>query len=328
MVVDELVKIKEKIAEAPAIVILSHTRPDGDAYGSTLGLALSLRAAGKTVFAYNQDGMEPSFAYLPGSETLSQTPTVPPPDDHLLIVVDTADISRLGDRFTPWNRTPDINIDHHISNPKFAAMNVVVPHLPATAQVLFELLPKLGLPITTDVASNLYVGLMTDTGSFRFRQTSADTFRAAAELVDAGADPHGLAQSCYQSSGISRLLLLGEVLQAIRFAENNRIAWFVITQEMYDRSGASRSETEGLIDHLQSLGTVEVAFVLEPMSDGVIRASLRSRGYVDVQQICTEFGGGGHRLAAGLRVKAATPEELERSLVARITLDLPEPAQC
>ncbi len=319
---DLLASLRDLCARHQRFLVISHLRPDGDAYGSTLGLALSLRAAGKDVTVVNADGMGAQFEFLPGSQTLTATAAVPPEADRLIIAVDCADPKRLGSVFESWKRLPDVNIDHHISNPGYAALNIIDPNSPATAQVLYEILTALQWPLTAEVAANLYVGIMTDTGCFRYRQTTARTLEIAARLVEAGANPTDLAESCYQSFRAERLRLMREVLNALHFANRDRIAWFSLTPEMYARSGATADETEGLIEYLQAVRTVEVAFLLEIMADGMTRASLRSRGTVDVQKICATFGGGGHRLAAGLRTRLE-PAVLEKKLVDLIAEQLP-----
>jgi phosphoesterase RecJ-like protein len=302
-------------------LVISHVRPDGDAYGSTLGLALCLRAQDKDVRVVNEDGLSPLFEFLPGSAGLREKPVAPEPD-RLLIAVDCADQKRLGKIFDAWQRTPDVNIDHHISNPGYAPLNLIDAESPATAQVLYEIIAALDWPLTPEVAANLYVGLMTDTGSFRYRQTTAQTFEVAAKLVAVGADPTDLAEACYHSFRAERLLLVSEVLNGIHFANRNRVAWFLLSPEMYARSGAIPDESEGLIEYLQAVKTVECAFLLESLPDGLTRASMRSRGTVDVQRICQEFGGGGHRLAAGLRTKLE-PAALEKKLIDLIAKQLP-----
>jgi phosphoesterase RecJ-like protein len=317
---DSLADLQQLCTQQQRFLVISHVRPDGDAYGSTLGLAMSLKAMGKDVQVVNSDGLSPLFEFLPGSEGL--TTTIPAPEsDRTIIAVDCADQKRLGPTFDAWKRPADVNIDHHISNPGYAKLNLIDAESPATAQVLHEIISALKWPLTAEVAANLYVGIMTDTGNFRYRQTTAHTFEVAAELVLAGADPTDLAESCYQSFRAERLLLIAEVFKAIHFAEKNRVAWFTLTPEMYTISGAIPDETEGLIEYLQAVKTVECAFLLEVLPDGLTRASMRSRGTVDVQKICQEFGGGGHRLAAGLRTKLA-PAELEKKLIEKITLQL------
>jgi phosphoesterase RecJ-like protein len=275
------------------------------------------------VLTVNADGLGDLFAFLPGSDGLAVISATPPEKDRLIIAVDCADQKRLGTVFETWQRAPDVNIDHHVSNPGYAArLNLVDAEAPATAQLLCEIIDALGWPLPAGAAANLYVGLMTDTGCFRYRQTTARTFEIAARLVAAGADPTELSERCYQSFRAERLLLLRDVLNALHFAERDQIAWFYLGPETYARTGATADETEGLIEYLQAVRTVEVAFVLEAMPDGLTRASLRSRGRVDVQKICAAFGGGGHRLAAGLRTRL-TPAELEKRLLALIAEQLP-----
>jgi len=319
---DLLASLQKLCDRHERFLVISHVRPDGDAYGSTLGLTLSLRAMGRDVQAVNADGLSPLFEFLQGSQGLISTPGAPE-SDRLIIAVDCADEKRLGAVFDQWQRTPDVNIDHHVSNPGYAKLNLIDADSPATAQVLHEIITALKWPLTPDVAANLYVGIMTDTGNFRYRQTTAHTFEVAARLVSAGADPTDLAEACYQSFRAERLLLIGEVFKAIHFSSRNRVAWFCLTPEMYARSGAIPDETEGLIEYLQSVKTVEVAFLLESLPGGLTRASMRSRGTVDVQRICQEFGGGGHRLAAGLRTKL-DPAALEKKLLDLIAKQLPD----
>ena len=323
MLAPDLIASFQKICDQEQnFLVISHVRPDGDAYGSSLGLALALRARGKDVTVVNEDGMGTLFPFLPGNATLQPTPTSAPKPGRTIIAVDCADQKRLGKAFEGWLQTPDINIDHHISNPGYAKLNLVDTEAPATAQVLFDLLTTLKWPIDSEVAANLYVGLMTDTGSFRYRQTTAHTFATAGELVARGADPTALAEGCYQSFRAERLRLMREVLNALHFANRDRVAWFYITPENYTSSGAIAEETEGLIEHLQAVGSVEVAFMIEALPDGLTRGSMRSRGTVDVQKICASFGGGGHKLAAGLRTKLK-PAELETKLLEMIAEQLP-----
>jgi len=320
---DLLASLRKLCDQHERFLVISHVRPDGDAYGSTLGLGLTLKAMGKDVQTVNADGLSSLFEFLPGSESLTATLPAAPETDRLIIAVDCADQKRLGAVFDQWRRAPDVNIDHHLSNPGYAKLNLIDADSPATAQVLHEIITALNWPLTPEIAANLYVGIMTDTGSFRYRQTTAHTFEIAARLVAAGADPTDLAEACFHSFRAERLLLTAEVFKAIRFANRNRVAWFGLTPEMYARSGAVPDETEGLIDYLQTVKTVEVAFMIESLPGGLTRGSMRSRGTVDVQRICQEFGGGGHRLAAGLRTKL-DPAALETKLLSLIALQLPD----
>ena len=320
---DLLHSFQNLCARHDRFLVISHVRPDGDAYGSSLGLGLCLRTLGKDVVVANADGLSPLFQFLPGSANLvTHLPGSVDPE-RLIIAVDCADQKRLGAVFETGQRPPDVNIDNHVSNPGYAQLNLIDAESPATAQVLHEIITTLQWPLTPEVAANLYVGLMTDTGSFRYRQTTVRTFEVAAQLVKAGADPTDLAEGCYQNFRAERLLLMREVLNELHFANKDRVAWFYLTPETYQRTGAIPDETEGLIEYLQAVKTVEVAFLLETMPDGMTRGSLRSRGKVDVQKICTEFGGGGHRLAAGLRTRLE-PDALGKKLLDLIAQQLPD----
>lgn len=309
--------IGEFLRQHDKFMVISHIRPDGDAYGSALALALCLRVMGKDVIVCNADGMIDRYRFLPGADTLIPTPATPVEADRKIIALDTADFIRLGKVFHSWNRTADLNIDHHISNPGYAALNCIDAKSPATAQLLYELIFAEQLPLNAAIASNLFVGLSTDTGSFRHRQTTERSFAVAAALVAAGADPTDLAQQCYSSFELGRLLLLKEALNDTQFLDDGKISFFHLTSEVYERTGTSSEDTEGLIESIQMVRTVQVAFMIEKTDAEFTRVSLRSRGKVDVQQIASKYGGGGHKLAAGIRSKLPIAE-LEAGVIADI----------
>ncbi len=317
---NSLDSLKNLILNNKRFALFSHLRPDGDAYGTSLGFALSLRAAGKEVALYNEDGLSPLFEFLPQSQLISRPPTTPP-SETILIAVDTATQDRLGPTFLSWKTEVDLNLDHHISNSGYGKINWIDAESPASAQVLYEIILALKLPLTPEVAQCLYVGIMTDTGSFRYRQTTAKTLEIAAGLIRAGASPSELSQACYQSYPASRLLLQKEVLNTVQFDHHQQIAYFSLTPEMFQISGAHSDETEGLVESLQSVRSVEVAFVLEKIDEKTTRASLRSRGTIDVQKIASEFGGGGHTLAAGIRSRLPLAE-LKQKLLEKIRISL------
>lgn len=309
------------LQEGEKFAILAHVRPDGDAYGSTFAIGLVLQAMGKQVTFYNQDGLDPLFTFLPGSNELVETPAEAPAEDVTLIALDCAKAERLGDSFTAWGRQIDLNIDHHISNPGYGKVNLIVGTAAATCEILFDLITAADLPCPAEVATCLYVGLCTDTNSFGNRSTSQRTFEVASELVRRGAEPAYLAQMCFQNYPATRLKLLREALNGTHFSDHDRIAYFLLTKDMFTRTGATREETEGLIEYIQTTGTVQVAFMLEELDDNKLRVSMRSRGKVDVSAIATELGGGGHKLAAGIR-SALPVDDLIATLKEKILTQL------
>ena len=317
-----LKKLEELLANHPRFGVISHVRPDGDAYGTSLALAWMLKAIGKEVWVFNQDGLNASYQYLPGSEWVQATPNSGIPEDLTLVAVDTSTYERLGENLSRTRRIPELNLDHHGSNTLYGHLNWVKGDSPASAQVLFEVMEALKLPLSRESATNLYVGLMTDTGSFRYRGTTARTLQIAARLVEAGADPAYLADQSYRRCSLARFFLMKEVLASTQFRAGHRVAYYRLTPEMFARTGATADEVENFLDILQTIDTVEVAFMLQEIEPGVTRVSLRSRAAVDVSRLASKFGGGGHKLAAGIRSTLPT-DELEATLLREIETNLP-----
>jgi phosphoesterase RecJ-like protein len=314
---DPYLQIQETVAANESFAILSHIRPDGDAYGSALGLALCLEAMGKSARVFFQDGMNETYRFLPHSNKIEITPLQPLSDKTVIITVDTSTFDRIGANFRLWDRIPDINIDHHISNTQFAKINLIDPQSPATAQVIFEMIQRLSWPLDAATASNLFVGIITDTGSFRFRQTTGRTFAVAAALTEAGACPSKLAERCFHANPMAKFKLQQEVLSQAQFYFNNKVVCCRITPDMIARHKALPEHTENILEPIQSVKDVEVAFVIESGYDRFQRVSLRSRGKVDVSAIAIQLGGGGHAEAAGLRTELPT-EQLQDTLLAAL----------
>lgn len=303
------------LREHRRFAILGHIRPDGDALGSQLALALSLQALGKEVRVWNEDGMLEKYSFLPRAELLTKPPSAPE-DFDVAIALDTAIQNRLGTAL-PAVRSSKIwiNIDHHMSNPGYGDVVYVDSSAPATAEIIFRLIKSEGLPFNRDIAENLFAAISTDTGSFQYPKTSAHTFEIAAELIRTGLDVGGLSQLLYENYPRRRLELLRELLRTMRFQQEGRVASFSLTLKTAAELGVLPEDNEGLIDHLRAVHGVIVAVFFEELSDGKVRVSMRSKTeVVDVCAICQKFGGGGHMLAAGARVLGTLPEVEERVL--------------
>jgi len=297
--------------------ILSHVRPDGDALGSQLGLALSLSKLGKTVMVRNEDGLLEKYSFLPGGEFL-QTPLGEPQDFDVAIALDTATQARLGTA-TELVRSAKIwiNIDHHPSNPGYGDLVYIDSTAPATGQILFELIQSQGLPMDAAIAENLFVAISTDTGSFQYPNTTARTFEIGAELLRCGVDVGRVSQLLYESYPRRRTELLRELLGTMRFEANGQIACFSLSLKVAAELGVKPEDNEGLIDHLRAIQGVIVAIFFEELIEGKVRVSMRSKNErVDVSAICQKFGGGGHKLAAGARVRGTLAEVEEKILKA------------
>src|SRR5437870_7382954 len=298
--------------------ILGHVRPDGDALGSQLALALSLQALGKEVRVWNEDGMLEKYSFLPRAELLTKPPSTPE-DFDVAIALDTAIQNRLGTALVAIRSSKIwINIDHHPSNPGYGDVAHIDSSAPATAEIVFHLIKSQGLPFNHDIAENLYAAISTDTGSFQYPQTSAHTFEIAAELIRAGLDVGRLSQQLYENYPRRRLELLRELLRTMHFERGGRIASFSLSARTAAELGVLPEDNEGLIDHLRAIRGVIVAVFFEELAEGKVRVSMRSKSEkVNVCAICEKFGGGGHVLAAGARVRGSLAE-VERKILEEV----------
>lgn len=289
------------------VVLVCHVAPDGDALGSMLALGCALRRRGVRVLA--SWGSEPfevpaAYTYLPGLDLLvsaAEVPAAPP----LLVTLDTGSEDRLGvlaDRVPAAENV--LVIDHHASNTCYGSAHLVDPGAAATAVVVAQLLDHLGWPFDHDVGVALYTGLVTDTGSFRYASTSPEVHELAARLLATGIAHDAITRSIYDSQPFGYVQLLGEVCaRAVLEPDAARglgLTWTVVEEKDLDSHGLGLADVEGVIDVLRTAQEAEVALVLKcDPADGRYKASARSKGVIDVGEVCTALGGGGHRFAAG-----------------------------
>ncbi len=306
-------KIIDRLAASKNPALLAHLRPDGDAFGSLLALGHALRDRGQRPSLFVEGGMIPMYQFLPGSELVLDLPAQLPPETDCLVALDTSTRDRLGQKTLSWPQPIDIVIDHHISNPAYGKLNLIVSEIPSTTGVLFELFQQASWKVSAANATCLYTGLTTDTGSFRYRGTNAHTLHAAAQLVELGADPAEIAKQCYLSITHERFALRKMVSNTISIKDKKKSAFLTILPDFYAKTGAKSEDTEGIIEEVASIQGVEVGSLFEFMPDGGLRVSLRSKGKVDVNSIASSFGGGGHKAAAGIRF--AKDAEKNRDLV-------------
>jgi bifunctional oligoribonuclease and PAP phosphatase NrnA len=308
-------EIGRVLREHNKFAVLSHVRPDGDALGSTLALALSLKGLGKEVRAWNEEGMLEKYNFLAQAELLTRPPNEPE-DFDIVVALDTAVQNRLGTTTSAVRHAKLwINIDHHPSNPRYGDLVYIDPTAPATGQILFEFLTNQNFPITPEIAENLYAAISTDTGSFQYPNTTVRTFEIAAELVRCGVEVGRISQLLYENFPRRRIELLRELLGTMQFGCDGKLAWFSLSQAAALALGVIPEDNEGLIDHLRATRGVIAAIFFEELTDGKVRVSMRSKNEaVDVCAICTQFGGGGHVLAAGARVRGTLPE-VEKKIV-------------
>ena len=300
------------------VAVLSHMRPDGDAIGSAVALGHALAELGKEVTIVNQDGVPESLLFLPQSSLVNVPSDIQEPlAVEATVVLDTAGEDRVGQPV--WDVFSDrgkvINIDHHISNPAYGDINYIDADASATGEIVFDLIQEMKLPVDEVVRDNLWAGISTDTGSFRYPKTSEHTFEIAASLMRSGVDVGGISQSLYETYPLRRIYVLRELLQNMQMTSGDRVASWQLTNAVKDELGIDPSDTEGLIDVIRSVDSVIVAVFFEELRDGKIRISARSKTPdADVGAICGEFGGGGHQLAAGARMKGPIEDAVEQFL--------------
>ena len=313
-----LAEIAGALKSHQTFVIMSHVRPDGDALGCEIAMALCLKEMGKTVTVWNQDGMLEKYSFLPCSELVIKPPATPE-DFDVAISLDTAAEERVGTCLKALgNIKLRINIDHHVSNNHYGDLAYIDTASPATGQILHELIKDQNLPFNVDIAENLFVAISTDTGSFQYPNTTARTFEIGAELVKAGVNVGKLSQQIYESYPRRRIDLLRALLNVLKISCNDRVASFTLSLETAKALGAQPEDNEGLIDTIRAIDGIVVAAFIEELPGNHVRISLRSKDpRADVCKVCAQFGGGGHTLAAGARIQGSL-EEVEKKVLAAI----------
>jgi bifunctional oligoribonuclease and PAP phosphatase NrnA len=310
-------RIIEAVRDAKTICVVGHIRPDGDCIGSQLGLTFALRGEGKRVVCWNEDSVPQKYRFLDPNGDFDKPKRGEQFD--LVIATDCASHERLGlaGRHTA-NRKLLINIDHHESNTRYGDINWVSPREPSTGELIHRLLKTARWPITPRIADLLFTAVSTDTGSFQYPNTRPGSFHVGADLVTRGANLAKICDEVYQSFPLSRARLLKHVYSKFKLTHSDRIAYFWLKKADLARTGANSNDTEGLIDHIRAIEPVVVACVFEELEPELTRISLRSKnGKVNVSDICTQFGGGGHPAAAGARIPGS-PLSVQRRVVAAI----------
>jgi phosphoesterase RecJ-like protein len=291
-------------------VLTSHSRPDGDAIGSVLACSALLRQMGKEAEVVMRDAVPGIYRALPFTDSVIQAPYVQEGYEAAIILecdcIQRTALEGLDGRFL-------INIDHHYSGRPFANVNWIDPNACATAELIFRLAREAGVPISADIATCLYAAVLTDTGSFGYAGTNANTFALARELVLAGADPARIAQHVYFSNPAPKMRLLGAALSKLH--HEGTLAWMYVTRNDMEHCGAIDEDCEGLANWALGIAGVEVAVFFRELADrSRWRASLRSKGAINVAEIAERFGGGGHVCASGCALPGPLSVASERIL--------------
>ncbi len=298
--------IREMVAGAQRILLLSHVNPDGDAVGSLLGSMHVLRALGKETIALASSSPLPYCVALPGFDQLHiyQRGEALPPCD-LIWMVDVAHLSRAGaiydEHAALLEAHPLIIVDHHATNNGGGTISLIRAHEPSCSEVLFDLFSALAWPLSPDAATCLLLGIMTDTQSFQTPNVSPATMRRAAALLEAGAEKQRVVDAVFYSIPPETLRLTGMALANLQ--QEDGIFWTVVTREMFRATGADEKATDDTVGRLQRVAGMRACVLFREQPDGTVKISLRSIPGVDVAAVAQVWGGGGHRQAAGATLK-------------------------
>lgn len=285
----------EKMMAAQKLLLTAHVNPDGDAIGSTLALAAFLRGRGKRADVWIDDKLPKNLSFLPGYESIRRPEAGQKADADILVILDTAP-DRIGAVGDAAKGLPVLNLDHHISNDGTADF-FYSDRRAATAEIVYEIVERLGGDFPPEIAIPLYTGLATDTGFFKFSNTRPETLRAAARLLEAGVRPERVSEALEEKTEAA---VRGQAaaLQTLEMAYGGRVAGLYLDREL----ATSLDSTEGFIDFARVIEGVDIAVLIKCMDENFCRASIRSKG-IDVSKIAMKFGGGGHIRAAGFTVK-------------------------
>ena len=316
-------RIIQRIKAARHILVVSHSDPDGDAVGSLLALGLALSRIGKQTTMYNESVIPAVYRFLPGVDHIQRS--LQPPDTYdVAVVLDCGDLSRTGDNWPTVDQVAVlINIDHHVSNTGFGSHQLVDVQACATAEIVHRLIKSLDILLDKDIATCIYTGILTDTGSFRFSNTNAAAFAISLEMTDLGVDPYEVAQRVFGSYSLGRIKLLNLALNSIEVSHNGKLSMMTITRRMLADTRTQQEDVDGLINYARRIEAVRVAALIQEQADdraltdgcACFHVSLRSDGSVDVAAMAGTFGGGGHFSAAGFQIES-TLANIKSKLIA------------
>jgi len=296
-------KIINHLKNSNHIIIASHKDPDGDAIGSLIAMGLALEALNKNITLYNESPIPSAYRFLPSVERIVRQIKGTNTYD-TAIILDCADFQRIGKLSSVISKIPVIiNIDHHITNTIFGNFNLIDTSACAATVIIYNLLKEMALPINSAIATSIYTGILTDTGSFRFSNTTKSAFAICEKMVEAGVDPYNVAMHVYGRYSLGQIKLLNMALESIEISDNGKMSIMILTKNMFDETGTRHEDSNGLINYAKSIENIKIAALIHELSHNY-HVSLRSDGTVDVAMIAGSFGGGGHYRAAGFNIES------------------------
>lgn len=302
--------ISQLLREGESFLVCAHYSPDGDALGSTAALGFILKALGKDFALYNESGVPAQFEWL--SLPCELHTEIPEGDFDYVISLDCGDKARLGDAMEKhFPETGSINIDHHLGNPNFAEHNWVGPEYAAVGEMVAQIALDLDIPLSGELGEAIYLALVSDTGYFSFGNTRPETLELSAEILRQGLNTGTFNARLQNQWTTGRLKLWSKIFGDTHFYFDDQVGVIHISQDLFDDTGTSREDTDGVVNYIRRVKTVKAAILLREDEPGFTKISFRSSGDVNVQQIAASLGGGGHKNAAGAGLEVGM-EEAER----------------
>jgi phosphoesterase RecJ-like protein len=292
--------IRDEILRRQRFLLTSHARPDGDSIGSQLAMAFALDALGKQVRIVNADAAPDHYQDFPGMDRIEIARRVTA-DVDAVIVMECSDLGRSG--VEGLENQFVINIDHHAGNRMYGALNWHDETAAACGEMVFDLIRALGVPLTLEIATHIYLAILTDTGSFHHSHITPRTFDICRQTVEAGVVPATMARRVFDSNSFGKLKLIGALLDSMELLDEGHLAVLYMDDGMLDACGCTNNDTEGLINLPLTAREIQAVVFFKVGQDDELRVSMRSKYEVDVRRVASEFGGGGHKNAAGFTVK-------------------------
>jgi phosphoesterase RecJ-like protein len=310
-------RIIDIINQNATYLITSHERPDGDALGSELALYYMLRAGGKTAIVYNQDQTPGDYRFLPGADVIVHE--LPPTESFdAAFILDCSELDRVGREAGRIRKIMQlVNIDHHVSNGGFCDATLLDAGASSTGELIYRLAEAMTLPLTPEMATNLYAALLTDTGGFCYGNTTRDCLVIAGRLVENGARPQWISENLYENTPLVKIRLLAAVLESLTLDLNGKVGSMIVTQESFARTGALQEHTEGFVDLPRTIAGVEISILFSELEKNYFKLSFRSKGRFDVERVAGKFGGGGHINASGCSIRGDI-DTIKRLVLAQI----------
>ncbi|MCR5260231.1 MAG: bifunctional oligoribonuclease/PAP phosphatase NrnA [Candidatus Gastranaerophilales bacterium] len=292
------------IKNAQNILVAPHVNPDGDCIGSAIAMKLLLKKEfGKEAVLFIQSKVPEVYKFLAETDSFKTAEELQNQTFDLVIAVDCAAYDRLTTAIPFFEKAEKtIVFDHHKTNPAYAKFNYILPDLSSTGEVLFNFMQKTGLSFDKDIADALYVAILTDTGGFKFDNTTTNTFLAVAELLKYGINPSELYKKCYESKPVEMVKLSALAVNNAKFLYDNKVVYTIITLDDMKKTKALNEHTDGIVELLRQINTVDLAFLIKETEDGCAKVSFRSKTF-DVTKIASKFDGGGHTKAAGCTIR-------------------------